>query len=398
MPDPLVELPWWGYVLVALTFTHTTIAAVTIYLHRHQAHMALSLHPIVSHFFRFWLWLSTAMVTKEWIAVHRKHHARVETRDDPHSPQIYGIHRVLWLGAYLYRKEARRRDTLETYGYGAPTDWLERNIYTPMTFYGPALMLIMNTVLFGAVAGLAIWATQMAWIPFWAAGVINGVGHYLGYRNYDLPDASRNIVPFGLIIGGEELHNNHHAYASSAKFSSRPWEVDLGWIYIRLLHRLGLARVKKVAPKLVVASNKRHCDIETARAVLGNRFQVMANFVGEVLRAVCREEMRRTPPDDKEQWQLLRRARKLMVRDKSRLDETNRAHLDELLRLSPRLRTVYAMKQRLQAIWSRSAASHEALVASLEEWCRAAEESGIEALREFSRRLRSYSLAYSLPR
>ncbi len=393
MFEPVLQLPWWGYVIVALCLTHITIASVTIYLHRHQAHMALTLHPVVSHFFRFWLWLTTAMVTREWIAVHRKHHARVETAEDPHSPQIYGINRVLWLGALLYRKEAHCTETLEKYGYGAPCDWVERKVYTPLTYFGPLLMLIINAALFGIGPGLAIWITQMLWIPFWAAGVINGIGHFLGYRNFDLPDASRNIVPWGLIIGGEELHNNHHAFASSAKFSSRSWEIDLGWIYVRIMDLLGLARVKKLAPTLVIKPTKPHCDLDTVRAVLGNRFQVMADFVREVLRDVCREELRNVPRSNEEQWALVKRARKLMAREQARLDEANRRRLDRLLDSNPRLRKVYTMKQALQGIWSRSAGSHEALISALEEWCRTAEESGIEALREFSRRMRGYTLA-----
>ena len=393
MSIPVFTLPWWGYILVALALTHATIVSVTVYLHRHQAHRALSLHPVVSHLFRFWLWVTTAMVTKEWIAVHRKHHAYVETDSDPHSPQIYGINRVLWGGVFLYHNEANCKDTLDKFGHGAPDDWVERHIYTPLSIVGPIIMLALNATLFGVAPGFGIWVVQMIWIPFWAAGVINGVGHFWGYRNYELSDASRNIVPWGILIGGEELHNNHHAYASSAKFSMRRWEIDLGWWYLRLLRLLRLADVKKTAPVLVVKPEKNYCDIETVKAVLSSRFQVMANFVREVLRDVCREEMRAIPRDDKERWALLRHARSLMAREQTRLDPTSRNRLNRLLDMSPKLSTVYAMQHRLQEIWSRSTAPHENLLYALEEWCKSAEESGIEALRQFSLRLRGYALA-----
>ncbi len=242
------DLPWWGYIAYTLLLTHITIVAVTVYLHRHQAHRAVDLHPIISHFFRFWLWLTTAMVTRQWVAVHRKHHARVETAEDPHSPVVFGIRKVLLEGAELYRAEARDPAIAEKYGHGTPDDWLERNIYSTRFEYGTPLMLVIDLILFGLL-GLSVWAIQMAWIPFFAAGVVNGLGHYWGYRNYELPDASTNFMPWGILIGGEELHNNHHAFPSSAKFSSKWWEFDLGWLHIRALCALGLARVKKIAPK-----------------------------------------------------------------------------------------------------------------------------------------------------
>lgn len=393
MFERLIDLPWWGYALAVLGMTHVTIVSVTVYLHRNQTHLALDLHPVISHFFRFWLWLTTGMVTREWVAVHRKHHAQVETAADPHSPQIQGIHKVLWLGAWLYRKEARRDDTLEKYGCGTPDDWIERCIYTPCTYWGPALMLLIDLTLFGAWPGATMWIVQMLWIPFWAAGVINGVGHFCGYRNYEVSDASKNIVPWGIIIGGEELHNNHHAYASSAKFSSRRWEFDLGWTYIRLLMKLKLAQVKKIAPKLIVKSDKGYCDFDTVRAVLNTRFQVMANFAKDVLRNVHREEMQKARLQGKEYCALLKRARRLLIREGSLLNEAHRTSLNQALELNPKLKTVYAMKQGLQEIWERSAATQEHLLQALEEWCRAAEASGIEALRDFSSKLRGYTLA-----
>ncbi len=387
MVSGLIDLPWWGYITVTLILTHATIASVTIYLHRHQAHRAVDLHPVPSHFFRFWLWLTTGMVTKEWIAVHRKHHAKVETSEDPHSPQHYGIHKVLWQGAKLYRKGASNRETLEKYGHGAPNDWIERHLYTRHSGIGIIYMLAIDLVLFGLI-GLTIWAVQMMWIPFFAAGVINGIGHYWGYRNYEVADASTNIVPWGILIGGEELHNNHHTFASAAKLSSKWWEFDIGWLYIRILKILGLARVKKLPPELVFKPDKRHVDVETVRAVIANRFQVMAHFARDVLRLVYREELRKVDPADRERWVMLKRAKRLLVKEPALLDEYGQKRLHKALELSSTLKTVYAMKEKLQDIWRRSAATQDHLRHALEDWCRQAETSGIRALREFARKLR----------
>ena len=390
--DGVIDLPAWGYVLVALGVTHITIASVTIYLHRCQAHRALDLHPAVSHLLRFWLWLTTGMVTRQWVAIHRKHHAHVESSEDPHSPQVQGINTILWLGAWVYHRESRKRETVEKYGRGTPEDWIERRLYTPHPSLGIASLLIIDLVLFG-LPGAAIWLTQMAWIPFWAAGVINGIGHYAGYRNYEVADASKNIVPWGLIIGGEELHNNHHAYASSAKFSIKRWEFDLGWGYIRVLSALGLARVKKLPPALVIRDDKNTFDLETVRAVVNNRVQVMANFIKEVMQDVWAEEMRKTRSHNHEHWSLLRRARRLMCREASLLTETKRGQLYQALDLNPTLQKVYAMKQRLQEVWSKSATTQEHVLKALEDWCKAAETSGIDALREFSANLKRYELS-----
>lgn len=393
MFNGLVLLPWWDYVLVTLVLTHITIASVTIYLHRNQAHRALSLHPVISHFFRFWLWLTTGMITREWTAVHRKHHAKVESPEDPHSPQQVGINKVLWLGAFLYKKEACKRETIERYGHGTPNDWIETHIYASHNSLGIMLMLVLNILLFGLIAGPIIWVVQMIWIPFWAAGVINGIGHWWGYRNYEVADYSTNIVPLGMLIGGEELHNNHHTYPSSAKFSSKWWEIDLGWTYIRILELLRLAKVKKIPPKPAFNITKQYCDLETVRAVISNRFQVMARFAREVMNYVYREELEKTDPSDKEEWTLLKRARRLMVREATLLDESSRRWLQKALDRNHRLKTVYTMKQKLQDIWQRSATTHEHLLQALEEWCRQAEATGIQALRDFSLKLRTYTLA-----
>ena len=396
MFEGLIDLPWWGYLITTLLLTHITIASVTIFLHRHQAHRALDLHPIVSHFFRFWLWLTTGQVTKEWVSIHRKHHAKVETPDDPHSPQQVGINKVLWQGTELYRQEAKNKKTLEKYGHGTPNDWLERHLYTRHTVMGIALMLIIDVVLFGPI-GLTMWAVQMIWIPFFAAGVINGMGHYWGYRNYEVSDASTNIVPWGIVIGGEELHNNHHTFPSSAKLSSKSWEFDIGWLYIRLLEIIGLARVKKIPPELAYNSDKQHIDVETVRAVITNRFQLMAHFAREVMYHVHREELKKANPADKENWALLKRAKRLMVREATLLDEASRNWLNRVLENYNTLKTVYAMKEKLQDVWKRSATTQENLRRALEDWCKQAEATGIQALHDFSRKLRTCTLTPTGP-
>ena len=384
----LFHLPWWGYVLVGLGLTHVTIVSVTVFLHRHQAHRALDLHPIVSQFFRLWLWLTTGMVTREWVAIHRKHHAKCETPDDPHSPQTRGIATVLWQGAELYQAEAANRQTLEQYGHHTPDDWLERNVYSRYQILGVSIMLVTDYLLFG-FAGVALWAVQMIWIPFWAAGVINGLGHWWGYRNYETVDASRNIAWLGVLIGGEELHNNHHAFASSAKFSTRWWEFDIGWGYIRLLQGLGLARVKKLAPQPRILASKERIDMDTLRAVFVNRLHVMSSYAREVLLPVLRQELR---CGDVACRSRLRKARRLLVRNPQTMDDRSRGMLEAALGRFAALRTAYQFRERLQAIWDRSATSHDKLLQALQEWCQQAEATGVEALEAFARRLKGYSL------
>ena len=391
MLEGLIALPWWGYIIVALILTHITIAAVTIYLHRHQAHRALDLHPVVSHFFRFWLWLTTGMVTKEWAAIHRKHHAKVETPDDPHSPQQFGIRKVMWQGAELYRQEAKNSETMLKYGHGTPDDWIERNLYTRHSAKGIALMFAIDVALFGPI-GITIWAIQMIWIPIFAAGIVNGVGHYWGYRNYEVADASTNIVPWGILIGGEELHNNHHTFGSSAKFSSQWWEFDIGWLYIRIMKVLGLARVKKIPPELACDHAKQRIDLDTVKAVITARFLIMAQFAREVMQHVHREELRKADRADRESWALLKRARRLMVRESGLLDDVSHKWLNKVLENNGKLKTVYVMKQKLQGVWQRSATTQEHLLQALQEWCREAEATGIESLRHFSQKLRTYTL------
>jgi stearoyl-CoA desaturase (Delta-9 desaturase) len=387
----LLDLPWWGLVLVTLGLTHVTIAAVTIFLHRHQAHRALELHPIASHFFRVWLWLTTGMVTKEWAAIHRKHHANCETSEDPHSPQIHGIKKVLFEGTELYRLESRNVETLERYGRGTPDDWIERKLYARHTRLGIGIMLVIDVTLFGPI-GLSMWAVQMLWIPFFAAGVINGVGHYWGYRNFAPNDSSSNVVPWGILIGGEELHNNHHAYVTSARLSSKWWEFDIGWMYIRILEMIHLARVRKVAPRIRYNASKTRCDAGTLQAVVTHRYDVLAKFA-RFLRPTAVEELlslRVSTIPSSTDSRALDPVTYLLQRDARGLPEKERAVLEQALHSSTVLSTIYSMRQELICLWSRSAASKEQLVKQLEGWCRRAEESGIGALREFSQTLRRY--------
>jgi stearoyl-CoA desaturase (delta-9 desaturase) len=379
-----LDWSWWQIIVFTLVATHITIAAVTIFLHRCQAHRALDLHPIVSHFFRFWLWLTTGMVTKEWAAIHRKHHAKCETVDDPHSPQVLGINTVLSRGAELYKKEAANQETLDKFGHGTPDDWVEHNIYSKFSWQGVAIMLIIDVFLFGAI-GLTVWAVQMLWIPITAAGVINGIGHYWGYRNFDCEDASRNIVPWGILIGGEELHNNHHTFATSAKLSNKWYEFDIGWMYIQIMSAVGLATVKKTPPKPVL-SDLRPADQNTLEAIIANRYEIMARY-SKTLRSFFSNEV--------QHMQVLAAhlgdARTWLAKDESRLTEQEKLKLEELMASNAQLRKMIEMRRELQAIWSRSSATKEQLLSQLHTWCQHAEESGLTSLREFSLRLRRYA-------
>ncbi|MFM8610751.1 MAG: fatty acid desaturase [Burkholderiaceae bacterium] len=381
----LWDLAWWQIVLYTLATTHITIAAVTLFLHRAQAHRALDLGPIPSHFFRFWLWLGTGMVTKEWVAIHRKHHAKCETEDDPHSPQTRGIETVFWRGSELYRAEAKNQDTLAKFGHGTPNDWIERNLYSRFTWQGVGLMLILNLALFGAL-GATVWAVQMLWIPVSAAGVINGIGHYWGYRNFEAPDASTNISPWGVIIGGEELHNNHHTYPTSAKFSVKPYEVDIGWVYIRIFEKLGWATVKKVPPRLELGE-VRPADEKTLEALITNRYEVMAGFARQ-LRQACGEEiaaMKARRADVRP----LELARRWLHRDTDRMPAQARDELSKARAVSPVLDKMVAMRDELRQLWLSTNRSRDQLAADLQAWCRRAEDSGIVALQRFSQQLRA---------
>lgn len=384
----LLSLSWWEVILYTLGVTHITIAAVTIFLHRHQAHRALELHPLVSHFFRFWLWLTTGMVTKEWAAVHRKHHAMCETEADPHSPRVRGLRAVLLRGAELYRAEADRAETLERYGKGTPDDWLERHLYSGHSYLGITLMLLLDLGLLGPI-GLTVWAVQMLWSPIFAAGVINGVGHYYGYRNAESPDASTNIVPWGILIGGEELHNNHHAWPGSARLSYQWWEFDIGWLYIRLLQAVGLARVKRVSPPPVQVVPAAEPDVEAVHAIANYRLQVLARYGSQVIKRIHREELRRVARN-RDLKGAFKRAREALLHDESLLDETARRSVGMVLGHSQALAAAVEFRRRLQAIWQQAAGHPEKALQALQQWCREAEASGNRYLQHFARQLAGY--------
>lgn len=384
----ILNLSFWGYVIATILLTQITIASVTIYLHRCQTHRALDLHPIISHFFRMWLWMTTGMVTGEWVAIHRKHHATTDIKGDPHSPVVLGIKKVFWEGAELYREASNNTEMVAKYSHGTPTDWLERNLYARHSAKGIIVMLVLDILLFG-IPGVSIWAIQMMWIPVWAAGVINGIGHYWGYRNFECHDAATNIIPWGFWIGGEELHNNHHTFASSAKFSVKWWEFDIGWFYIRCLSLLGLAKVKKLPPKLVIQEGKLHVDLDTVRAVIGNRFQVMSHYYKRVVRPILRHA-KQSSADNKVDRKLFQRAGLLLRRREDLLSPRANTRLQALLERYEQLRMVYTYRQSLQNIWLKTAASQKELIESLQQWCKQAEESGLDVLRQFAEQLKSY--------
>ena len=386
----LVQTTWWQIVLICLVLTHITIASVTIFLHRAQAHRALELHPIPSHFFRFWLWLTTGMVTKEWVGIHRKHHAKCETQDDPHSPVAHGIKTVLLTGSELYRAESKNQETLAKYGQGTPDDWIERNLYTRHSVLGVSLMLIIDVALFGAI-GATVWAVQMIWIPVTAAGIINGLGHWWGYRNFEAPDASTNVSPWGVIIGGEELHNNHHTYPTSAKLSVKPYEFDIGWVYIRALESLGLARVRKTAPMLKLGNIKPVADSKTLEALIANRYEVMAKYAAG-LRAACEREFERMKAAGSSNGAKLadmRLARRWLHRDEDKIPSAVKDQVAAACAQNAELSKLVSMREELRSLWTRTNVSVDQLVADLQAWCHKAEHSGIAALQEFALKVRA---------
>ncbi|MEW6706651.1 MAG: acyl-CoA desaturase [Pseudomonadota bacterium] len=381
---------WWQIVLFTLATTHVTIASVTIFLHRAQAHRALDLGPVPSHFFRLWLWLTTGMVTKEWVAIHRKHHAKCETEDDPHSPVTRGIKTVLLQGSELYRAEAKNQETLKKFGHNTPDDWLERNVYSRFTWQGVGLTLILDLFLFGAV-GLTVWAVQMLWIPITAAGIINGIGHFWGYRNFEAADASTNVLPWGIIIGGEELHNNHHTYPTSAKLSVKKYEFDIGWVYIRALEMLGWAKVRKTPPMLKLGSVKPVADDKTLEALIANRYEVMARYAKEMRRA-CKAELahlKEQGAKNTAKWRQLRLAKRWLHRDDDKIPQGVKPEVAHVLQQSPKLAKLVLMREELRQLWTRTNVSADQLVHDLQAWCKKAEESGIAALQEFSLKLRA---------
>ncbi|EHP43281.1 Fatty acid desaturase [Cupriavidus basilensis OR16] len=384
----LANWSWWEIVIYTLVVTHITIAGVTIYLHRCMAHRSLDLHPIVSHFFRGWLWLTTGMVTKEWTAIHRKHHAKCETEDDPHSPQTRGIRKVLLEGAELYRAESKNKETITKFGHGTPDDWVERNVYSRFGWQGVGLMLIIDVALFGVI-GLSVWAVQMLWIPIHAAGIINGLGHWWGYRNYDCEDASTNVSPWGIIIGGEELHNNHHTYPTSAKFSIKWYEFDIGWGYIRAMQAVGLAKVKKTPPKARLV-DARPVDHNTLEAIIANRYDVMARYA-KAVKSAYKQELEKLKEARVAEYSSFKPARKWFHREEAKLADPQRQQLASIVEQNKSLHTFVEMRRELAAIWGRSNLTREQLLQQLQVWCQRAEASGIQALHDFSLRLRRYA-------
>lgn len=389
--EGLLNLAWWQIVIAALVFTHLTIASVTIFLHRCMAHRALDLHPIPSHFMRFWLWLTTGMVTKEWTAVHRKHHAKCEQEGDPHSPKVFGLKKVLLEGSELYRAESKVPETLEKYGRGTPDDWMERNVYTRHSVMGVALMMIIDILLFG-VAGIAVWGVQMIWIPVTAAGIINGLGHAKGYRNFDIVDSSTNLLPWGIIIGGEELHNNHHAYPTSARLSSKWFEFDIGWMYIRILEMLRLATVRKVAPRPHIENDAvaKPADLQTLQTVIALRYELMAQY-GRAIRRACNEEAARLKQLERPEFHLFQSARDWLHLDAAKWTREQRANLEAMCEASSRVEFMVHMREELASVWESANESREQLVEKLQKWCDRAEASGVKTLQELSLRMRSYS-------
>ncbi|MEN9483945.1 fatty acid desaturase [Sphaerotilus montanus] len=380
----------WQVLVTTLVMTHITIVAITVFLHRSQAHRSLDLHPIPSHFFRFWLWMTSGMVTKEWVAIHRKHHAKCETKDDPHSPVAHGIKTVLLRGSELYRAEAKVQETLKKFGHNTPDDWLERHVYTGRSKLGVSLMLVINVLLFGAL-GLTVWAVQMLWSPIHAAGIINGLGHWWGYRNFEAADASTNISPWGIWIGGEELHNNHHTFPTSAKLSVKPFEFDIGWGYIRVLEMMGLAKVRKTAPQLKLGAVRPVADSQTLEALIANRYEVMAQYATN-LRKACAEELDRLKQQgaqNTERWNEMRLAQRWLHRDDQKIPADVKALVAKACDQSPSLTKLVTMREELRQLWTRTNVSGEQLVVDLQGWCQRAEGSGIAALQEFARTLRS---------
>lgn len=384
-----LDLTIWGKIIATLILTQITIMSVTLYLHRHSAHNALELHPALAHFFRFWIWLTSAQNTKEWTAIHRKHHAKCETKDDPHSPVVKGLKTVLLTGAELYQEEANNPETLKRYGQRTPSDWIENHLYTPHKMKGIALMALIDLYLFG-VLGLTIWAIQMIWIPVFAAGVINGIGHSIGYRNFECKDAAKNILPWGIFIGGEELHNNHHTYPNSAKLSVKPWELDIGWLWIQLFSKLGLAKARHTAPTATKNHSKNELDNDSLMAIMHNRFYILSQYHKKVMIPAIKEQKAKMHAQEKT---LFKKARKLLISDENLVKQNEQQRIEAMLERNPRIKMIYEKSQELQAIWKNHPGSRfQEKLHSLSEWCQQAEKSGIESLEAFAANLKQYSL------
>lgn len=387
LSDGLWDFSWLELVIFTLIVTHITIVSVTLYLHRHSSHRALDLHPALRHFFRFWLWLTTGIVTKDWTAIHRKHHAVCETEDDPHSPVMQGLKKILWEGIETYQEAAAKPEIMEKYGAGCPDDWMERRVYSRFSLYGIVLLGVIDIALFGVV-GMTVWAVQMMLIPI-AGGVINGIGHYWGYRNFECPDAATNIVPWGIFIGGEEMHNNHHTYPNSAKFSQQPWEFDIGWCWIRFFQLFGLAKPLSRGPVVEKISGKTTIDIDTAWGVLNDRFRVMARYAENVVAPLVELEFRRA---DNAARLLLHKAKVVLCKEESLVDDVGKSRISALVDAHPDIKVIYDLRLRLQAVWSKRSGSADELLNALKQWCLDAEATGLQVLSDFVEELKSYSL------
>ena len=382
------SIPW--ALVYFLISTHVTFIAITLYLHRHSAHRSLDLHPVLCHFFRFVLWSTTGMVTKEWTAIHRKHHAKTETAQDPHSPVVHGLSNILLQGSEYYR-DAIDKETIKRYGKGTPNDWVERNIYSKHAWLGVTALLFVDLALFG-VFGVVVWALQMLWTPFWGAGVINGIGHAIGYRNFESPDNSRNICPIGIFICGEELHNNHHTYPNSARFSIKPWEFDIGWFYIRILSIFKLARAVHTQPVVATVEGKSTIDMDTLWAVINDRFRIMSTYARKVVNPTMKQERQGA---DSYFRKLLRRGRKAMSAHDVVLVDRDKNHIKQITKRSPALKQIYELRLSLNAIWGKRAGNADEMLTQFRTWCREAEESGLEHLKYFVQDLRTYTVPSS---
>ena len=384
----LIEFTWLEYVIYTLVVTHITIVCITLYLHRGICHSAIEIRPILSHFFRFWLWLTTSMRTADWVAIHRKHHAKVETIEDPHSPAFYGIATVLLKGADLYHEEKNNKETIDKYSKNCPTDWIEEKLYTGRNNLGILLLFITNVILFGVV-GIIIWSIQMAWTPIFAAGGINGAGHYFGYRNFDTNDDSTNMSPLALIIGGEELHNNHHAFPTAAKFSLKPWEFDIGWLYIKIFSLLGQVRVKRLATKTIIRSPNNNLNSEIGYALLKSKITVITNYTRNVLKPTLKDETRNAKNDIKK---LLKESKSTLARQPHRISNQDTTRLQEIFKESSSLQTVYNLKNQLYDILHARNTKHENFIETLNHWCEDAKSTGIDCLNDFSDSLKGYKV------
>ena len=386
-PYGLFELPLWGYVAVTFGTIQVMFLGVTLYLHRDQSHGGLILHPALRHVLRFWLWFSSGAVTREWVAVHRCHHAHADQAGDPHSPVVFGLRRVVFEGFELYRAATRNPEVLRNYGRGTPDDWLERRLYSAHPYSGLVLFVLAHLVLFG-VPGIVMIAVHLAAQPFFAGGVINGLGHAVGYRSFEMPSTATNLLPWGLLLGGEELHNNHHAFPRSARFAVQRWEIDIGWLWIRLFRAFGLAEVRWLAPRPHFERRRSELDADTVNALFTNRLHVLRAYARRVVLPVCRELVRREP-----QGALPASAPKLLIRHPTLLAEEARRRLRELLEQYEVLRRVIEYRESLQQLWNETAANPSRALAQLREWCRRAEASGIGALRDFAHTLPAYARA-----